>query len=87
MAVNRKAWLSKCFEGPGGSVSWVVLFRRSLHQFENDEYKALLSLLSNVFIFSYARILRTAVFGRLSSLVGLFRRLWKTLRGLELQAL
>lgn len=50
MAVNRKVWLSKCFEGPGGLVSWVVSFRRSLHQFENDEYKALLSLLSNVFI-------------------------------------
>lgn len=31
-------------------MSWVVPFRRSLRQFEMVEYKALLSVLANVFI-------------------------------------
>lgn len=36
--------------GEGGFLSWVVSFRRALHQSKESEFESLLSLLSNVFI-------------------------------------
>lgn len=50
VAINRRAWVNKCFKEPKGFVAWVVPFRRSLRQFERVEFEALLCLFSNILI-------------------------------------
>ena len=53
---DKLSTFRECHMGEEGHMSWRVLFRRVLCQYEEYEFVSLLSLLSNVFICGYSHL-------------------------------